>query len=304
MIWCPPYPVAEEKILRTVISADTANEADDPFAIAHALLTPILDVKAIIATHYGIDRHADSMERSYAKTEKLLSVMHYPGNILLHGEKAPIRYHEALSEGTVRIVEEALSGDLLILAFGPLSDIAAALRAEPSISSSLHVIWTGGGDYPDGGWEYNLFNDIEAASYVFSSGADIIQIPRSVYQRLTVSFSELYLRLGESETGEYLLSQLFEHSFEHSLEPGPRTSAIRSGDSWILGDNAAIGVLLSPRASSLKEINAPSFSPEGRYIYNERNGKIRIAERLDARFVLEDFFSKLRLQPMGKWEER
>lgn len=300
MIWCPPYPVAEEKILRTVISADTANEADDPFAIAQALLTPILDVKAIIATHYGIDRHADSMERSYAKTEKLLSVMHYPGNILLHGEKAPIRYHEALSEGTVRIVEEALSGDLLILAFGPLSDIVAALRAEPSISSSLHVIWTGGGDYPDGGWEYNLFNDIEAASYVFSSGADIIQIPRSVYQRLTVSFSELYLRLGESETGEYLLSQLF----EHSLEPGPRTSAIRSGDSWILGDNAAIGVLLSPRASSLKEINAPSFSPEGRYIYNERNGKIRIAERLDARFVLEDFFSKLRLQPMGKWEER
>ena len=300
MIWRPPYPVAEEKILRTVISADTANEADDPFAIAHALLTPVLDIKAIIATHYGIDRHTDSMERSYVKTEKLLSVMHYPGNILLHGEKAPIRYHEALSEGTVRIVEEALSGDLLILAFGPLSDIAAALRAEPSISSSLHVIWTGGGDYPDGGWEYNLFNDIEAASYVFSSGADIIQIPRSVYQRLTVSFSELYLRLGESETGEYLLSQLF----EHSLEPGPRTSAIRSGDSWILGDNAAIGVLLSPRASSLKEINAPSFSPEGRYIYNERNGKIRIAERLDARFVLEDFFSKLRLQPMGKWEER
>ena len=300
MIWYPPYPVAEEKILRTVISADTANEADDPFAIAHALLTPVLDIKAIIATHYGIDRHTDSMERSYVKTEKLLSVMHYPGNILLHGEKAPIRYHEALSEGTVRIVEEALSGDLLILAFGPLSDIAAALRAEPSISSSLHVIWTGGGDYPDGGWEYNLFNDIEAASYVFSSGADIIQIPRSVYQRLTVSFSELYLRLGESETGEYLLSQLF----EHSLEPGPRTSAIRSGDSWILGDNAAIGVLLSPRASSLKEINAPSFSPEGRYIYNERNGKIRIAERLDARFVLEDFFSKLRLQPMGKWEER
>lgn len=300
MIWNPPYPVAEEKILRTVISADTANEADDPFAIAHALLTPVLDIKAIIATHYGIDRHTDSMERSYVKTEKLLSVMHYPGNILLHGEKAPIRYHEALSEGTVRIVEEALSGDLLILAFGPLSDIAAALRAEPSISSSLHVIWTGGGDYPDGGWEYNLFNDIEAASYVFSSGADIIQIPRSVYQRLTVSFSELYLRLGESETGEYLLSQLF----EHSLEPGPRTSAIRSGDSWILGDNAAIGVLLSPCASSLKEINAPSFSPEGRYIYNERNGKIRIAERLDARFVLEDFFSKLRLQPMGKWEER
>ena len=300
MIWCPPYPVAEEKILRTVISADTANEADDPFAIAHALLTPVLDIKAIIATHYGIDRHTDSMERSYVKTEKLLSVMHYPGNILLHGEKAPIRYHEALSEGTVRIVEEALSGDLLILAFGPLSDIAAALRAEPSISSSLHVIWTGGGDYPDGGWEYNLFNDIEAVSYVFSSGADIIQIPRSVYQRLTVSFSELYLRLGESETGEYLLSQLF----EHSLEPGPRTSAIRSGDSWILGDNATIGVLLSPRASSLKEINAPSFSPEGRYIYNERNGKIRIAERLDARFVLEDFFSKLRLQPLGKWEER
>ena len=300
MIWRAPYPVAEEKILRTIISADTANEADDPFAIAHAILTPILDIKAISATHYGIDRHPDSMERSYEKTSELLAAMHYPGNLLLHGEEAPLKEKQPLSEGAERIIKEALSDNLLLLAFGPLSDAAAAIKAEPSICSSLHIIWTGGGDYPEGGWEYNLFNDIDAASYVFSSGVDIIQIPRSVYQMLTVSFSELHLNLQGTETGDYLLSQLY----EHSLEPGPRTSAIRSGDSWILGDNAAIGVLLAPRASMIREIDAPSFSPEGRYLYEERSGKIKAAGRIDVRFVIEDMFSKLRLQSLGRWEDK
>ena len=300
MIWRSPYPIAEEKILRTVISADTANEADDPFAILHALLTPILDIVGISATHYGIDRHPDSMERSYQKTKELLSAINYPGNMLLHGEEAPMNEERELSEGAKRIIEEGRKGKLLVLAFGPLTDVAVALRNEQGIKENLSIIWTGGGDYPEGGWEYNLFNDMEAASYIFSSGVDIIQIPRSAYQMMYVSFSELYLKLKGTEIGEYLLSSLF----EHSLEPGPRKSTIRSGDSWILGDNAALGVFLSPRASSIREADAPSFSSSGRYEYGESHGKIRVAERIDSRFVLEDFFSKIRLLPYGRWEER
>ena len=296
MIWKAPYPVAEEKILRTVISADTANEADDPFAILHALLTPILDIKGIIATHFGSD---GSMERSYEKTEKLLSAIGYPGE-LLHGEALPFRMDGKLSEGAEKIIREAEKGKLLLLAFGPLSDAAAAIREEPSIAENLSIIWTGGGDYPEGGWEYNLFNDIEGASYVFSFGADIIQIPRSVYQMLNFSFSELCLKLGKSDVGKYLLSELF----SHSLEYGPRNSAIRPGDSWILGDNAALGVLLSPRASRLEEIPAPSFSADGKYISSQTHVKIRAASHLDTRFAAEDFFAKLEMMAFGCWEDR
>lgn len=41
-----------DKQIRVVISSDVSNEADDPFAIVHQLLTPIFDVRGVIATHY------------------------------------------------------------------------------------------------------------------------------------------------------------------------------------------------------------------------------------------------------------
>ncbi len=37
------------KQIRVVISSDVSNEADDPFAIVHQLLTPIFDVRGVIA---------------------------------------------------------------------------------------------------------------------------------------------------------------------------------------------------------------------------------------------------------------
>ena len=46
------FTVPETKRVRVIVSTDTACEADDPFAIAHALLSPKLDVKAVIAEHF------------------------------------------------------------------------------------------------------------------------------------------------------------------------------------------------------------------------------------------------------------
>ena len=38
---------------RVVIDTDAKNEADDQFAIVHALLSPSLDVRGLIAAHFG-----------------------------------------------------------------------------------------------------------------------------------------------------------------------------------------------------------------------------------------------------------
>ena len=45
------FDVKESKKLRVIIDTDTACEADDPFAIAYALMSPKLIVKAIVAEH-------------------------------------------------------------------------------------------------------------------------------------------------------------------------------------------------------------------------------------------------------------
>ena len=46
------FDVPEYKKIRVIVDTDAACEADDPFAIVHALLSPKLIVKGIIAEHF------------------------------------------------------------------------------------------------------------------------------------------------------------------------------------------------------------------------------------------------------------
>lgn len=47
------YKVSEDKKVRVIIDTDAACEADDPFAIAHALMCQKFDVRAIFAEQYN-----------------------------------------------------------------------------------------------------------------------------------------------------------------------------------------------------------------------------------------------------------
>ena len=41
---------------RAIINTDAKNEADDQYAIVHALLSPTIDVRGLIAAHFGRER--------------------------------------------------------------------------------------------------------------------------------------------------------------------------------------------------------------------------------------------------------
>ena len=47
------YEVPDYKKIRVIVDTDAACEADDPFAIAHALLCKKFEVKAIFAEQFG-----------------------------------------------------------------------------------------------------------------------------------------------------------------------------------------------------------------------------------------------------------
>ena len=95
------FSVPEYKRVRVIVSTDTACEADDPFAIAHTLLSPKLDVKAVIAEHFMCE---GSMERSYEAAKKLLDLMGSDVPVL-HGQVWPKA--GMLSEGAQCIIDEA-----------------------------------------------------------------------------------------------------------------------------------------------------------------------------------------------------
>lgn len=58
------------------------NEADDQFAVMHALLSPTLDIRGIIPAHFGTARTETSMLDSRAELERLYA---------LSGLSAPVR---------------------------------------------------------------------------------------------------------------------------------------------------------------------------------------------------------------------
>ena len=65
-----PYPTQIEKEVRVIILSDIANEADDHAAVIQSLLTPIFDVRGIVAVHFGEE---GSMEKSFLEGKRILS---------------------------------------------------------------------------------------------------------------------------------------------------------------------------------------------------------------------------------------
>jgi purine nucleosidase len=291
------FDVPKQKKIRLIINTDAKNEADDQFAIVHALLTPKFDIRGIIATHFGNARTAKSMEESYDEINKVLDLMKIKDSVkvvkgatkAMEDEVTPV-----LSEGAELIIQEALSNDpspLYVIFLGPLTDMASAYLHNPAIESRVNVIWIGGGAYPSGGREFNLQNDINSANVVFKSKIQLWQVPRDVYVTIRVSLAELEYKVKHcGELGEYLVRQMVEVNNLNASNP-----QWPYGESWSLGDSPAISLLIDPHEYNFDWIPAPLITKEMAYVHNQPNRPIRVYNYVDSRFTLEDMFSKIAL---------
>ena len=175
---------------RVIINTDAKNEADDQYAIVHAVLTPSFDLHGIIPAHFGTRKSATSMQDSHDETMLLLRLMGLEGEVRVEDGAAhaiPDESTPADSPGARLIIEEAMKDDerpLHVAFYGPLTDMASALLLEPKIQDrNVRVIWIGGGPWPSGGREYNLSNDIHAANVVMKSNLEVWQVPEALMGR-------------------------------------------------------------------------------------------------------------------------
>lgn len=291
------FQVPEEKIIRLIVNTDAKNEADDQFAIVQALLSPKFENVGLIAAHYGT-RHADSMERSFKELGVIFDKMGFPKEgMIFHGAEhaIPDKNTPVASEGAKLIIKEAMKEDtrpLFVIFLGPLTDLASALLMEPRIAGRMTAVWIGGGRYPSGGPEFNLGNDINAVNVVFESKMELWQVPKNVYEMMPLSLAELEYKVAPfGAIGEYLLEQLDEHAHEE----GPRKSAFRTGETWVVGDSPAVGLLLYEHRFEFDWIPAPLVTSDMAYVHTGLNRPIRVYKNIDSRLILDDLFAKLAL---------
>lgn len=296
------YEVPDKKKYRVIIHTDCKNEADDQFALAHALMTPKFIVRGIIAGHF--DAHAQqwgkgqTVQASYDEIIKILNLM---GLEEIYKDKVFKGASHALSSesdcidtpGARFIIEEAMREDerpLFVLMQGAITDLACAVKLEPRLCQRLTAVWIGGGPWPEGGEEFNLWNDVAAANIVFKSELPLWQIPMDVYKKLSVSLAELQLKVYPcGELGKYLFTQMVDYNMKNAEEV-----TWPHGETWGLGDQAVIGVLMEElERKNYDLVPAPAVDANMRYMTCDGTRKIRVYKDIDVRCILEDFFAKL-----------
>lgn len=291
-----PFEVPAPKQIRVIVNSDAKCEADDQYAIVHAVLSPRLQIRGFIGAHFG----SRSLTGAKDSCGEILHVLHLMGKrdsfhvVQGASHKLPDRMTPVPSAGADLIIQEAMRDEplpLFVIFQGPLTDLASAYLLEPRIADRLTAIWIGGGTYPEGNAEFNLSNDIQAAQVVFNSPLSLWQVPKNVYDMVRVGLAELAVKVRPyGDIGRYL----YEYLIGHNMKNGNRLQWPK-GEVWVLGDSPAVSLLLDDQAHDYDFIAAPEITDNMTYLPKPDNRKIRVYHSVDSRYILEDFYAKLML---------
>ena len=301
--------------MRIIIDNDFGGDPDGLFQLVQHLLSPSVEIRAIIGSHLktgdGFDPSKETAANAKKKIEEVLSIMNlgitfpvYQGsNNALENDSTAQQ-----SDAANAIIKEAMREDtklpLYVVCGAGLTDIASACLQEPKIASRLTLIWIGGPEYaelatPPPGYtslEYNLAIDLKAGQIIFNKSAiNIWQIPRNVYRQAMMPYSSLLLKVKtQGKIGEYLTNNI-ERIMKMSVKYN-----FNVGETYIAGDSplvllTALQSSFEPDPSSCQYVlrPCPLINEQGLYEVNNSGQNIRVYTLLDVHLLLEDFYSKL-----------
>jgi len=290
------FDVPEYKKVRVIVDTDAACEADDPFAIVHALLSPKLIVEGIVAEHFN---EVGSVERSYAEIDTIRKAMQLEVPVFL-GQKGKLEEDSEISEGVEFLIREAKKESdkpLFVLCQGAITNVAKAFMVCPEIISRITVIWIGThGEAPHTApfREFNAGNDVPAANLVLQSGTDLWLVPSTVYGTILIGIAEIQRRiLPCGEIGRHLFTQLVDYN-------NSKYAGWTKGESWSLGDSPAIALAINPDCGHFKYVKAPVIDAETNSVVGDNTPMIKLYTDVDTRYILEDLIAKLELFAMAE----
>ena len=209
------FDIPDNKKIRVIVDTDAACEADDPFAIVHALLSPKLIVKGIAAEHFAQD---NSMEESFDEIITILEAMDIDVPVL-KGQRGPLSQDDEVSEAADFIIREAMKDDnkpLFVLCQGAITNVAMAIKTEPKIMDRMTIIWIGthGTAYGEPPFrEFNAGNDVEAANLVLKEETQVWLVPSYVYTTINIGIAEIERRIAPcGKIGRHLYENLVEYN--------------------------------------------------------------------------------------------
>lgn len=245
------------------ILIDTDMGVDDAVAIALALASKDLDVVGIasVGGNVSLDQATINVQRllgALAPDDKprvargydqadadLPDASHvfgpdgFGGAAMAPAEDVTVEPVETLYEELVK----RYADDLIIVAIGPLTNLAAVHRRNPKLLSAVsRIVVMGGAVWCKGNVtstaEFNFYRDPAAASEILQLEVPITLVPLDVTRQVAVDESHVaHLAASGTRTGE-VLGRLLPYPIEHAT--GAETGR------FLVHDALAVGALLWP----------------------------------------------------------
>lgn len=294
---------------RVISDNDYCGDPDGLVQLAHLLLSPSVEVTAIIGSPPAdFDPHSAAGVGANASVTEARTVARLAGRedidpIAASNQPLADRSTPQPSAGVDAIIAAARRTDSVLPLFvccgGGLTTIASAWLAAPDIASRLTLIWIGGPEHAasDRDREYNESIDPVAARVVFNdSDLDVWQVPRDAYVQVLASHAELQARMAPcGPLGAHLFDAL-----------GDVSTTWRLGETFVLGDSPLVllTALVSsfdpaPTSSRWTDLPRPGFDDRGHYTAATTGRALRVFTQLDTRLLLEDLFAKLARHAIG-----
>jgi len=294
-----------------ILDTDANNELDDQHAIAYLLSngnTFHVEGITVNATYAGggIDQHVAEAERIVRlfKREDVVPII--KGAEKDFEEIAPQTDSGAFDgyravDFIIRSAEKHTRDTLTIIAIGKLTNIALAVKKNPSVFSHVRLVWLGS-NYPDP-WEYNLENDIPAMNYLLkteipfemvvvrsgkSTGTDAVRVTKEeMLQKMPGLGPHLEQPVTGRHGGEFYnfgdySVDLFKHIDYHDDPP-----------SRALFDVCAVAIVKNSGWADSVTIPGPVMIDRKWHEQPENNRKIVLWEKFNKEEILSDFFQVL-----------
>jgi hypothetical protein len=304
--------------IRVILDTDANNELDDQHAIAYMLFNgDVFDVEGITVnkTYNGgeVEKHLEEAERVVKLCGLSSKIKVYKGangsfdEIKDFIDEPDFDGFEAVNFIIAR-AKAKFTGKLVLLPVGKLTNIALALKKDPSIVSRVRIVWLGS-NYPEPG-EYNQDNDHSALNYILET-VDYFEIAVVRYGkpsgtdavRVTLTDVKNYMpskgphisipvvgRHGKEfvNFGDYSLN-LFENIELHGDPP-----------SRALYDMAAVAIVKNASWATSYKIPNPTLV-NGKWIDRPDNSKkIIIWENFNKDKILQDFYHSMEKYVLAK----
>jgi len=295
-----------------IFDTDIGDDIDDALALALALQSPELDVRAVTTVsddteirsrlawkELGIYGRRD-VALGTGAPEPLLDPMHAGRapqfSVLTDEDSLPAAGHRRAFELIIETLMQS-PRKMTVVPVGPLTNVALALKGEPRIKDKIERIVLMGGAFDRLVSEYNIQRDRVAAEIVFRSGVPVTAVGLDVTMRCQLAAPDLERLRGAGNPASRFLVRLIElwqdgHPGRYPILHDPLAVAVSAAPNLIETQLGSVRVETSSELTN----GITMFTPASR-LPVDVHATTLVARQVDASRFVELFVARVCATP-------